>query len=268
MLNGKQQLQRARILVKAQPQPSQTYQETVCVAAVTENGREMLRLYPIRYRHLPVQKQFGRFDLIEFESEMPRDDRRPESRHVVEDSIRIMERGTRLPPRQRVALWQRHVVPSLTGLQQDGKANRRSFGIVRPDAGSIRFYTKPIAEATQEERRLTSQMFQQRSLFEQELRSLEPPSHSFGYEFRSDGHKHRCALFDWEVQAAWFQYQRQYGDNALDMMRQEYGDRIPEQNLHLIFGNLHKRPWQFIIIGVLRSTLDPAELDRQKSLFP
>ena len=33
------------------------------------------------------------------------------------------------------------------------------------------------------------------------------------------------------------------------MMHQEYGERILQQNLHLIFGNQHKRPWQFIVIG-------------------
>jgi hypothetical protein len=32
-------------------------------------------------------------------------------------------------------------------------------------------------------------------------------------------------------------------------------------------GNMHKRPWQFIIIGLLRSGLDPAELSKQGALL-
>ena len=258
---------RARILVKAYPQPSRTYEETVCVAAVTEDGQNMLRLYPIRYRHLSKERQFERFDLIEMDVERPKEDHRPESRHVIEDSIRIIEFGKQLPTEQRVALWRRHVVPSLTALVEEEKVNRRSFGIVRPDPGSVRFYAEPIATASATEQELTSQLFQQQSLLEDALKPLKKPDYTFGYRFTSNGHNHRCTLLDWEVQAAWFNYQRTYGDAALKMMQQQYGERIAQQNLHLIFGNQHKRPWQFIVIGVLRSTLDPTELDKQGGLF-
>jgi hypothetical protein len=254
-------------LVKAFPQPSQKYEETVCVAAVTEDGREMLRLYPIRYRHLPKDRQFDRFDLVELDMEHRLGDTRPESRHVVEDSIRVIESGKQLPTEQKIALWRGHIVASLTALIEEQKINKRSFGVVRPDPGSVKFYAQPIDTADAEERELTSQLFEQQSLLEDPLKPLKKPSYSFGYQFTSDGHKHRCSLLDWEAQAAWFNYQRLYGDDALKMMRQEYGERIPQQNLHLIFGNQHKRPWQFIVIGVLRSSLDPAELDKQGGLF-
>src|SRR5690348_807429 len=93
MLSGRQWRARVRILVKAYPQPSRTYEETVCVAAVSEDGRQMLRLFPIRYRNLPKDRQFDRFDLVDLVLETPRDDHRPESRHVVEDSIRVVESG-------------------------------------------------------------------------------------------------------------------------------------------------------------------------------
>ena len=116
MLIGKQQTIRARILVKAYPQRSQKYEETVCVAAVSDDGQQMLRLYPVRYRHLATDRQFERFDLIEMDVERPKEDHRPESRHVIEDSIRILEPGKQLPTAQRVALWSRHVAPSLTAL--------------------------------------------------------------------------------------------------------------------------------------------------------
>jgi len=32
-------------------------------------------------------------------------------------------------------------------------------------------------------------------------------------------------------------------------------------------GNMHKRPWQFMIIGVLRTTADIDHADSQQSLF-
>ena len=57
-MQGKHQKRRIRILVKALPQPSTKHEETVCCAGVTEDGRELLRLYPIRYRRLPKGDQY------------------------------------------------------------------------------------------------------------------------------------------------------------------------------------------------------------------
>jgi len=71
------------------------------------------------------------------------------------------------------------------------------------------------------------------------------------------------------VQATYIAYQRQYGsrEKALQMMAQEYGQNIPARNLHFIMGNMAKRQWQFIVIGLLRSGLDPQEVAKQGSLF-
>ena len=61
----------------------------------------------------------------------------------------------------------------------------------------------------------------------------------------------------------------EYGsrEKALQMMAQEYGRNIPTRNLHFIMGNMAKRQWQFIVIGLLRSGLDPQEVAKQGSLF-
>ena len=56
-------------------------------------------------------------------------------------------------------------------------------------------------------------------------------------------------------------------EKALQMMAQEYGQNIPTRNLHFIMGNMAKRQWQFIVIGLLRSGLDPQEVAKQGSLF-
>lgn len=62
--------ERALVLVKAYPQPSQKYEETVCCAGITAQG-EFVRIYPVRYRRLPPAKRFERWDIIEFESIRP-----------------------------------------------------------------------------------------------------------------------------------------------------------------------------------------------------
>jgi hypothetical protein len=109
----------------------------------------------------------------------------------------------------------------------------------------------------------------QASLFEAPLRPLKPPEFTFFYRYTSGGSEHTQSIQDWEVQAAYLVYQRRYGsrERALAMLAQEYGERMPARNLHFIMGNMAKRPWQFIVIGLLRSGLDPDDLARQGQLF-
>jgi hypothetical protein len=78
-----------RILVKAFPQPSAKHEETVCCAGVTEDGRAFLRLFPIRFRRLPKEHQFERFDLVEMTITKAAD-HRAESYRVDEGSIRLL----------------------------------------------------------------------------------------------------------------------------------------------------------------------------------
>lgn len=106
-------------------------------------------------------------------------------------------------------------------------------------------------------------------LFDAPLQPLQPPELTFFYRYTSSGKEHTQSIQDWEVQAAYLAYQRQYGsrERALEMMAQEYGTNLPTRNLHFIMGNMAKRQWQFIVIGLLRSGLDPAELARQAALF-
>src|SRR5690242_11454271 len=74
------------IVVKAVPQPSKRYGETVCCAGVTHNG-EWRRLYPIRFRHLK-DRSFNRWQWIMCRTARRSGDSRSESRRVSEDTIR------------------------------------------------------------------------------------------------------------------------------------------------------------------------------------
>src|SRR5688500_3637293 len=106
---------RACILVKAYPQPSKQYEETVCVAAVTEDHK-LLRLYPIRFRHLEPAQRFRRFDWIEAGLTRATDDPRPESFRIKEESLSITLPAKRLAIDERVRLWKPCIMPSLTAL--------------------------------------------------------------------------------------------------------------------------------------------------------
>jgi hypothetical protein len=77
------QKSRVVVLVKALPQPSKSYGETVCCAGVTADG-QWKRLFPVRFRHLQ-DNSFKHWDWINFGYRLPTRDRRVESYHVYED---------------------------------------------------------------------------------------------------------------------------------------------------------------------------------------
>jgi hypothetical protein len=262
------QKRRVCVLVKAYPQPSQKYQETVCVAAVTE-AHELVRLYPIRFRHLPQENRFDRFDWIEVEMTRAEEDPRPESFRVKEDTISIVMRGDRLQPDDKVRVWKPSVIESLQALKEAQKTTHRSLGIVKPDPGSIRFKYEPIDSAGDDDQETARSVYEQQSLIEQQLTALPTPEYVFRYQFTSGGMQHTMQLHDWEAEATYHAYKRKYAtvQTALEKMTEFYQQRAPQMNLHLIMGNMHKRPWQFIIIGVLRTTADVDHADAQKSLL-
>lgn len=262
------QRRRVCVLVKAYPQPSQKYEETVCVAAVTED-HQLVRLYPIRFRHLPEEKRFNRFDWIEVEMTRALDDPRSESFKVKEDTIQIVRRGEKQSADEKVRLWKPCVVESLELLKAQQHDTKRSLGIVRPDADSVKFTYEILGRASEEAQETTQSVYFQQSLLEKPLTQLPGPEYVFRYRFNSGGNKHEMQLHDWEVEATYHSYKAKYGSaqGALDKMVEYFQTLAPTRNLHLIMGNMHKRPWQFIIIGVLRTTADLDQVDAQSVLF-
>lgn len=268
MIEGKHVKRTIRILVKAFPQPSTKHEETVCCAGVTEDTGELLRLFPIRYRRLDKTDQFDRFDQVEM-TITKASDPRPESFKVDEGSIHVTSKGSTLDDAAKVRLWAPHIAPSLKTLMTENKDNNRSLGIIKPDPGSLKFRIKEAAKSDKEDQEVANLLYEQASLLEDLLKPMGKPKFSFAYHYTCDGHPHKHQIHDWEVQAAFINYKQRYKteDKALEMMQQEYGQNIPQHNLHFILGTMASHPRTFIIIGLLRSPLDPAEVVKQQQLF-
>jgi hypothetical protein len=69
---------RILILVKTYPTLSKKYDELVCTAGITEDGK-WVRLYPIEFRKLPYDKQYKKYDWVETEAGRNTSDFRKES---------------------------------------------------------------------------------------------------------------------------------------------------------------------------------------------
>lgn len=83
---------RVLITVKASPQTSAKYGDTVCVAGIRVDGRrtDWIRLYPLPFRWMGVEQQFKKFDLIDVEVRRETKDTRPESYRPDIDTIRVV----------------------------------------------------------------------------------------------------------------------------------------------------------------------------------
>lgn len=182
-MQGKHQKRRVRILVKAFPQPSTKHEETVCCAGVTEDGRELLRLYPIRYRRLPEVDQFDRYDLVEMTTTKASSDRRPESYRVDEGSIKLIQQ-CEISEKAKVNLWQPFIAPSIGILIEENKIAGRSLGIIRPQPEDIKFLIKDAKDSNTEDQEVANLVFhEQVSLLENPLKPLVKPKYSFYYQF-------------------------------------------------------------------------------------
>ena len=72
------------IVVKTYPNPSKSYQETVCTAGM-DADKNWIRIYPIHFRSKPQDQQYKKFHWIELDLiKTSGRDFRPESYHLAD----------------------------------------------------------------------------------------------------------------------------------------------------------------------------------------
>lgn len=236
---------RVSILVKALPQRSAKHGETVCCAGVTPDG-EFKRLFPIRFRHLSDDSSFKRWDWVSFKYRLPTRDRRTESCHVMEDTIRI---EGKMPRKDRAPFLNRLVSGSAAAAAAEGK----SLALVRPR--NPRFYYKAKSpEQIEKERQTYAEAARQGSFFDAELKALEPSPYEFRFKFEDDAGAHDYANGDWEAHAMFFNGRRWEGSDqaALEWMSRTFNEEYRERGMLFCLGNVASRPQTWQLLGVLR----------------
>ena len=251
---------RVTILVKALPQPSKKYGETVCCAGVTPDG-QWKRLYPVRYRHLAGDAAFKRWDTIRFRHRPPVHDKRAESCSVEEDSIAVV--GS-MSPRERSRHLNSLILPSVA----EAARRSQSLALIRPRDTRFFYKVKSEAELT-EEREAYARAARQGSLLDKELDALEPTPYEFKFEFKDGEDPHTYTNGDWEAHAMFYNGLRRGKTKAevLDWMDDIFNVEYPSKGMVFAVGNQAKRPHVWQLLGVIR--LDElSEMDRaQASLF-
>jgi hypothetical protein len=245
----------AIILVKASPHVSQKYGETVCCAGVTLAG-EWVRLYPVTFRRLDDAKKFKRWDQIRFRWRAPKDDRRPESRRVDQQSIEIIGE---LAKSERNRLFASLEVKGLNTVESQGK----TLALLRPQNPRFVIEPKSAREIEQEKAGYESICKQSDMFFEKSLLPLRPCPFKFKYHYRTDDGLREGSCQDWETDAVFFRWRVEYGEaGALQRMETVFGKEYPQKGMVLAMGTHSRYPKIWLVNAVVR--MDDAP---QASLF-
>jgi len=243
------------ITVLTYPHPSESYDELVCTAGITEAG-EWVRLYPIDYRYRPHHQQFHKFQWIEVELE-PRaasKDFRKESRRPVLESIKLLGE----PIGTGKDWWERRQIIdpmphyTLRQLEQFYDKDKTSLGLIRP----VTIHDLVIEAVADEWKASWKNMADQLRLFpEMELKKLEklPWKWSFVFSCEDSSKPETRMIEDWEIGALYLKERDRLGDErkAAESVRAHYLKTVAAPNRDVRFMMGTRFPYNtWIIIGV------------------
>lgn len=260
----------ARILitVKTYPNPSAKYDELVCNAGFLETG-QWIRLYPIKFRALPYDQQYSKYNWIELDIVRNTSDLRPESykpKRGLEEEIKIagkIETGKNRDWSARKEFALREVFTSMKDLIALSKEHGRwkSLATVKPKE-IIEFVIEPDER---EWKAKVRDSLRQMSLFGtpqaqgRELEVVRKLPYKYYYRFITEGDDkpRKMMIEDWEIgQLYWNCLAQTEGDEvaANELVRQKFAVELVQKDLHLFVGttqaNHIKAPNPFVIIGV------------------
>jgi hypothetical protein len=247
---------RVLITVKAAPNPSETYGETVCVAGirVDEGHSGWVRLYPINFRELESERTFRKYDIVSLNARPASADPRAESFRPLVDTIRH-ERTVKGWEKRRPFVID-HVHESMCELLAAVRDRPpfRSLAAIRPRVVQD-LEIKLHPGWTPAEQAKIDRYIDQGDLFDQRPRTaLEAPRFKGWYRYlcQSRGCKgHRQGIYDWEWVALQRHLTSKDDDHAKTELRRKFLDMIcgPDKDTIFYVGNQAKRQQAFMVLG-------------------
>lgn len=263
------------VTVKAAPEPSKTYIDTVCVAGIRVDGdrREWVRLYPVPFRHLSSGQQFKKYDVIDVDTLPAKNDSRSESRRPIWESLTVTGNLKQRASRERVltALVGPTMCDLIARVGEDRDA--QSLGIVQvADFDRLVIERHPGWNAAQQ--RAVEAAVAQPALFGDSKASKHPlqaPRFSVKIRYRcvdSACRGHEPSLLDFELAALQFHLRNASDDDLAERIRVKFGDEqfSADQRTSLFVGNIADPPKRrsFSALGIHRV---PRDADWSSTLF-
>ena len=241
---------RILITVKTYPAISDRYDELVCTGGICP-ATGFVRLYPVRFRYLPQDQQFRKYQWICAEAvKTTGRDRRPESYHVEESTIRV---GEFVGSEDRWEARRRVILPHESQSIEELKREKRSMGLIQP-AEIIDLEAESVEPQWPANKR--GKLAQQR-LFENRLELRRLP-HRFRYSFRCNDEEcrgHKLTIIDWELGALYLRLLEQHTEDesiVLELVRRKFWRQLcaPSVETYFYVGNMWQYPDSWLVLGV------------------
>lgn len=244
---------RVLVTVKAYPNPSKKYGETVCCAGIDLETGSWVRLYPVPFRDLDSPQRFRKYDIISVRCEKALRDHRTESYRIDQGSIEVQGHlDTKHKWRERGKIVAPTASPSFCNIQGRVKENV-SLGMFKPR--KIGFSWQK-AEAENEAKR--EACYVQLLFFDKRKKAIEKVPYDFYYEFHCASEHtcpgHRLKITDWELGEAYRDWRHRYDSQKLllEKIRQKWLTQICSENNDVYFyvGNMQRFRDQFLVLGI------------------
>lgn len=246
---------RVLVTVKAYPQPSKAYRETVCVAGVTDQG-QFIRLFPVMFRDYDEGQRFKTYAWIRIKAWKTPSDSRPESYHIDPDSLQVESvLGTEHSWAERWRRLRPLITPSLEDLKARERLDGTSLGLIKPRELQrlvIEPEDEPEWSSRDRGKLLRRDLFDSGGVY-RPLHLLEKIPLRFKYRFLCEDpacRGHESTIISWEVMESYRKYKQNYGDIWEQKFRERYWDDMLAKDLHFYMGNMavHRTSW--LIIGL------------------
>jgi hypothetical protein len=215
--------------------------------------RQWKRLYPVRFRHLAKEENFGRWDQVRFNYGLPPQDSRAESCRVHEESIKVIGH---LETKFRSGL----LLPLVKRSAKHAAADGASLALIQPKIPRFTWRGKK-PERIEAEKLAYRAAARQQNLFDKELTELDPTPYDFMFSFEDDDGKHHYTCGDWEIHAMFYrESRRRSAAEALRWMDGVFNEVYPKDGMAFAIGNMAKRPQVWQLLGVLKIDLSQGDL--------
>ena len=275
------------LTVTTYPLPSKSYDELVCTAGITEDGR-WIRIYPIPLSFLKGLKRNGilqptKYSWITLDLKERSDDFRPETHSPFDYEFKDLVVGEHLGTegnwKRRKDICLQTVWTNLTDLIKASKdPNFTSLATFKPS----KILGVDVEEVEENWDPVYAQLDRQLDMFDvnneeskEVKRRIEKVPFKIFYRFEDDaGRKSRLMIEDWEIGALyWNALRRAGGDKevAVQKVKQKYEDEfLSKKDIYLFLGttkqwHARKAKNPFVIIGVFYPKIEKP--DTQGKLF-
>ncbi|MBN2133654.1 MAG: hypothetical protein JW741_29400 [Sedimentisphaerales bacterium] len=247
------QTKQVLITVKAYPNPSKKYGETVCCAGIDLDTRSWIRLYPIQFRDLEFPKRFRKYDIVQVRCEKAVRDRRIESYRVDQDSITVLGHlDTKHQWRARREILLPTASSSFCAIEAM-VARDVSLGMFKPCEIEFSWQEAEVGDKAQREA-----CYAQLSFFDKQKKAIEKVPFDFYYHFHCAGNDdcsgHRLKIVDWEMGQLYRRLRDEHMRERLllEKMQERWLHRMcaDSNDVYFYVGNMQRFRDQFLILGV------------------